>query len=294
MVLESTNGPYAIEGLSHLLALEMPKLCEYMTLEGKASSTASHVGSFPSLVLPSNHVTEHATPTMVVTQSIAKMLSRHKMGALADTVSLANNDYCCPSSMLRALIEVWSPSTNTFLTSVGEVGISLLKMRDIFGLSIRGAYYEEVIPSYKELTEDLPPYCLLLFKAFTTIVQRENSERVTYADWLDFWSNRNPPYVDPLTSKRYLDMSELKYDGNRNVISVPKLDRPLKWTFGYERKLRGVPKQWDHLGMLDVALEIGKNLLESELSKLQPKWQSVLPTAWFFLSWHASIVDLDN
>ncbi|GKV47485.1 hypothetical protein SLEP1_g54387 [Rubroshorea leprosula] len=116
MVLESTSGPYAIEGLSHLLALEMPKLCEYVTLEGKASSTASHAGSLPSLVLPSNHVTEHATPTVIVTQLIsrgaskwcqcidhlgkvpflsgfwdwsnytAKMLSHHKMGALADAV----------------------------------------------------------------------------------------------------------------------------------------------------------------------------------------------------------------
>ncbi|GKU96287.1 hypothetical protein SLEP1_g9535 [Rubroshorea leprosula] len=256
MVLESTSGPYAIEGLSHLPALEMPKLCEYVTSEGKASSTASHAGSLPSLVLPSNHVTKHATPKAVVTQSIgrgaskwcqsidhlgkipflsgfwdwsnytAKMVSRYKMGALADAVSLANNDYCCLSSMLRALIEVWSPSTNTFLTSAGEVGISLLEMRDISGLSIRGAYYEE------------------------------NSERVTYADWLDFWYNRNPPYADPFKSKRYLDMSELKYDGNGNVILVPKLDRPLKWTFGHERKLRGVPEQWDRLGMLDVTLEV--------------------------------------
>ncbi|GKV41404.1 hypothetical protein SLEP1_g48946 [Rubroshorea leprosula] len=193
-------------------------------------------------LLPSNHVTEHATPKAVVTQSIgrgvskwcqsidhlgkipflsgfwdwsnytAKMLSRHKMGALADAVSLANNDYCYPTSMLRALIEVWSPSTNTFLTSAREVGISLLEMRDISGLSIRGAYYEEY--------------------------------------------NRNPPYADPFKSKRYLDMSELKYDGNGNVISVPKLDRPLKWTFGHERKLRGVPEQWDRLGMLDVTLEV--------------------------------------
>ncbi|GKV35503.1 hypothetical protein SLEP1_g43761 [Rubroshorea leprosula] len=51
-------------------------------------------------------------------------------------------------------------------------------------------------------------------------------------------------------------MSELKYDGNGNVISVPKLDRPLKWTFGHERKLRDVPEQWNQLGMLDVALEV--------------------------------------
>ncbi|GLT81861.1 hypothetical protein SLE2022_002910 [Rubroshorea leprosula] len=129
-------------------------------------------------------------------------------------------------------------------------------MRDISGLSIRGVYYKEVIPSYKELTKDLPPYCLLLFKAFATIVQRENAEHVTYADWLNFWYNRNPPYADPLKSRRYLDMSELKYDGNGNVISVPKLDRPLKWTFGHERKLRGVPEQWDRLGILDVSLEV--------------------------------------
>ncbi|GKU86002.1 hypothetical protein SLEP1_g591 [Rubroshorea leprosula] len=147
------------------------------------------------------------------------MLSRHKMGALANAMSLANNNYCCPSSMLRALIEIWSPN------------------------------YEEVVPSYKELTEDLLPCCLFLFKAFATIIQKENSNRVTYADWLDLWYNRNPPYANPLKSKRYIDMSELKYDGNGNVILVPKLDCPLKWTFRHERKLRGVPKQWDRLGI---------------------------------------------
>ncbi|GLT81860.1 hypothetical protein SLE2022_002900 [Rubroshorea leprosula] len=76
MMLESTSGPYAIEGLSHLPALEMSKLCEYVTSEGEASSTASHAGSFPSLVLPSNHVTEHATPTAVVTQSIGRGASK--------------------------------------------------------------------------------------------------------------------------------------------------------------------------------------------------------------------------
>ncbi|GLU21468.1 hypothetical protein SLE2022_376050 [Rubroshorea leprosula] len=158
MVLESASGPYAIEGLSHLPALEMPKLCEYVTPEREASSIASHTGSFPSLMLLSNHVAEHATSTTVIMQSIgrgaskwcqsidhlgkepflsgfwdwstyvAKMLSRHKMGALVDVVLLANNDYCCPLSMLRALIEVWSPSTNTFLTSTGEVRISFLEM----------------------------------------------------------------------------------------------------------------------------------------------------------------------
>ncbi|GKV04929.1 hypothetical protein SLEP1_g17014 [Rubroshorea leprosula] len=281
MVLESTSGPYAIEGLSHLPALEMPKLCEYVTSEGKAS-TASHAGSLPSLVLPSNHVTEHATPKAILTQSIsrgaskwcqsidhlgkipflsgfwdwsnytAKMLSRYKMGALVDAVRGWN----------------FSPGDARYLLLVNSRSI------------LRGAYYEEVIPSYKELIEDLPPYCLLLFKAFAMIVQRENSERVTYADWLDFWYNSNPPYADPFKSKRYLDMSELKYDGNGNMISVPKLDRPLKWTFGHERKLRGVPEQWDRLGMLDVTLEVNdreKPLIAAYLCVWLARYEASLP-----------------
>ncbi|GLU03575.1 hypothetical protein SLE2022_207650 [Rubroshorea leprosula] len=108
------------------------------------------------------------------------------MGAFVDVVSLANNDYCCPYNMFRALIEVWSLSTNTYLTFVGEIGISFLEMQDISNISIQGAYYEEVVPSYKELIEDLLPYCLLMFKVFATIVERENFDLVMYADWLDF------------------------------------------------------------------------------------------------------------
>ncbi|XP_059283187.1 uncharacterized protein LOC132036814 [Lycium ferocissimum] len=50
------------------------------------------------------------------------------------------------SDILQAFCEAWCPKTNTLLTSVGELSISLWDLHVFGGLPIWGSLYEEVVP----------------------------------------------------------------------------------------------------------------------------------------------------
>lgn len=70
------------------------------------------------------------------------ILLEQNLKSLANIVHPATMTYQCPISAYRALCEIWCPATNTFITSYGEVRISLWEICEISGLSIIGDYYE--------------------------------------------------------------------------------------------------------------------------------------------------------
>ncbi|KAF3624497.1 hypothetical protein FXO38_30232 [Capsicum annuum] len=55
------------------------------------------------------------------------------------------------TNILQAFCEAWCPTTNTLLTSVGEMSLSLCDLHTIGGLPITGSLYEEVVPDVTEL-----------------------------------------------------------------------------------------------------------------------------------------------
>ncbi|KAL0361647.1 UNVERIFIED_CONTAM: hypothetical protein Sradi_3849200 [Sesamum radiatum] len=55
------------------------------------------------------------------------------------------------SDIIKAFCEAWCPLTNTLLTSVGELSISLWDLHDLAGLPVTGCLYDEVVPSALEL-----------------------------------------------------------------------------------------------------------------------------------------------
>ncbi|KAH7845097.1 hypothetical protein Vadar_017759 [Vaccinium darrowii] len=55
------------------------------------------------------------------------------------------------TNLIRSFCELWCPSTNSLHVPAGEVSISLWDIRIIGGLSINGTFYDEVVPSAKEL-----------------------------------------------------------------------------------------------------------------------------------------------
>ncbi|KAH7845088.1 hypothetical protein Vadar_012579 [Vaccinium darrowii] len=57
------------------------------------------------------------------------------------------------TNLIRSFCELWCPSTNSLHVPAGEVSISLWDIRIIGGLSINGTFYDEVVPSAKELAE---------------------------------------------------------------------------------------------------------------------------------------------
>ncbi|KAL2503501.1 PMD domain-containing protein [Abeliophyllum distichum] len=124
-----------------------------------------------------------------------------------------------PNSVYRALCEVWCPDTNTFITTNGEIGISLWDIREITGLSIRGDYYEEVVPSLSELSNLLPQSCLYLFKAYSLIVDKKKTDRIRHADWIEFWFQEDDCVPNPRKSKPFKKAMESKprKEGQRTV-----------------------------------------------------------------------------
>ncbi|KAL0294122.1 UNVERIFIED_CONTAM: hypothetical protein Sangu_3224300 [Sesamum angustifolium] len=54
--------------------------------------------------------------------------------------------------IVKAFCEAWCPLTNTLLTSVGEMSISLWDLHELVGLPMTGCLYDEVVPSALELT----------------------------------------------------------------------------------------------------------------------------------------------
>ncbi|KAA0057575.1 hypothetical protein E6C27_scaffold497G00470 [Cucumis melo var. makuwa] len=99
-----------------------------------------------------------------------------------------------------------------------ELSISLWDLWSFGGLPIKGDFYEERIPSFKELTSTsrdktkcLPTTCQYLFQAYYSIVctQRndrsassKNDSQVTIGSWISFWYLGSKSYDKPKTRKQ--------------------------------------------------------------------------------------------
>ncbi|KAL2531895.1 PMD domain-containing protein [Abeliophyllum distichum] len=138
---------------------------------------------------------------------IHKLLVKRNLPDLASAVYSATKDYSCPNSVYRALCEVWCPDTNTFITTNRE---SLWDIREITELSIRGDYYEEVVPSLSKLSNLLPQSCLYLFKAYSLIVDKKKTDRICHADWIEFWFQEDDCVPNPRKSKPFKKAMESK------------------------------------------------------------------------------------
>ena len=107
-------------------------------------------------------------------------------------------------SMIRAFCEHWCPTTNTLHTSIGKVSIFLLDLYHIAGLPIIGSFYDEMVQSVKELSNDatkssLPPSCRNLFLVYHQICSETKGRySVKLASWVSFWYKGSMKYAKPL------------------------------------------------------------------------------------------------
>ncbi|KAH0665733.1 hypothetical protein KY285_026939 [Solanum tuberosum] len=115
--------------------------------------------------------------------------------------SLFTYDY--DDNVLHAFCELWRPSTNTLSTFIGEMSISLWDLQSIGGLPVQGHFYDEVVPSAKELTQTdtkkellLPQSCRYLFSAFYRLA-KDDLQEVSVHDWVKFWFRGPNRYVEP-------------------------------------------------------------------------------------------------
>ena len=103
--------------------------------------------------------------------------------------------------LIKAFYERWCPTTNTLHTSIGEVSISLWDLYHIVGLPIIGSFYDEMVPSMEELSNDvtkpsLPPSCQNLFLAYHQICSNtKGKSSVKLASWVSFWYKGSMKYA---------------------------------------------------------------------------------------------------
>ncbi|KAF7152593.1 hypothetical protein RHSIM_Rhsim01G0078000 [Rhododendron simsii] len=69
-----------------------------------------------------------------------------------DVVFASLFTYVRNTNLIRSFCELWCPSTNSLHIPIGKVSISLWDLRQTGGLSIDGIFYDEVVPSARELT----------------------------------------------------------------------------------------------------------------------------------------------
>ena len=107
-------------------------------------------------------------------------------------------------TVFKAFCELWCHTTNTFCTESGDMSISLWDLRTIGGLPADGAYYEEVIPSARELLSagrgdnDIPATCTFLFSAFHRLCQDVHGiVQLPATDWIRFWFRGRQIYTPP-------------------------------------------------------------------------------------------------
>ena len=88
---------------------------------------------------------------------------------------------------MQAFFEYWCPATNTLHTFVGEISITLWDLCRIGGLPLYGSFYDEVVPSAKEMSS-LPSSCEYLFAAFHHLsLELGGPHSVTATEWVGFW-----------------------------------------------------------------------------------------------------------
>ncbi|KAL7123680.1 hypothetical protein ACP275_01G122300 [Erythranthe tilingii] len=86
---------------------------------------------------------------------IEDVLSRcqHKLKSakIFDPVYASLFTYDYNSEVMQAFFEAWCPTTNTLLTSPGEMSISLWDLHTLSGLALTGSFYDEVVPASQVL-----------------------------------------------------------------------------------------------------------------------------------------------
>ncbi|KAH6786184.1 hypothetical protein C2S52_000088 [Perilla frutescens var. hirtella] len=125
-----------------------------------------------------------------------------RKAGIYDAVYASLFTYDRNTEIIKAFCEAWCPKTNTLLTSLGEMSISLWDIHVLSGLPMNGELYDEVIPCAKELTgadQDnklyVPASCKHLFHAYHLL--RGQSSSVSIGKWITFWSKNTKRYSKP-------------------------------------------------------------------------------------------------
>ena len=122
---------------------------------------------------------------------------------------------------MQAFFEYWCPAINTLHTSVGEISITLWDLCRIGGLPLFGFFYDEVVPSAKEMSS-LPSSCEYLFAAFHHLsLELGGPDSVTSTEWVGFWFRGSVRYPKPPNRRSLRRLVRGKFSHNpRGIITT--------------------------------------------------------------------------
>ncbi|KAK4395674.1 hypothetical protein Sango_1721700 [Sesamum angolense] len=131
--------------------------------------------------------------------------------------------YIYNKHVLQAFLELWCHSVNTLHAAIGEISISLWDIRGLCGLPVCGEFYDEVVPSSKDLLGNetykpfVPRSCKYLLLAYHHFPK--DSDGVLISDWVGFWFKGSLRYVAPplRSSRKRVHEPKLSRSPNGNV-----------------------------------------------------------------------------
>ncbi|KAF3661326.1 hypothetical protein FXO37_12975 [Capsicum annuum] len=184
-------------------------------------------------------------------------------------------------NVLQTFCENWCLSTNTVSTFIGELSISLWDLRNIEGLHVHGSFYDEVIPSAKELTyvdvKGKPflrrrwPHLFLAFYRLTKGV----IDDVSFLDWVNFWEKRYKLMIEKNCPNSWSDcfiglhssFVILRHDDN--LIVEPYSPNQFSRQFGFCQDVPGILTKHHFDGSLLALVQLWDSCVRlGSLSKL--------------------------
>ncbi|XP_012828660.1 PREDICTED: uncharacterized protein LOC105949899 [Erythranthe guttata] len=122
-----------------------------------------------------------------------------------DSVYASLFTYDRNSEIIKVFCEAWCPITNTLLTSLGELSLSLWDLNTLAGLPLTGLLYDEVIPCAEELcgidatgSRYMPRTCKHLLHVYHLLRKKaDDNSQVSIEKWIKFWSKKQLKYHQP-------------------------------------------------------------------------------------------------
>uniref|UniRef100_A0A2N9I9P1 Aminotransferase-like plant mobile domain-containing protein n=1 Tax=Fagus sylvatica TaxID=28930 RepID=A0A2N9I9P1_FAGSY len=176
-----------------------PVQSKIFTLRSSLHSGVNYTGLFPLLarrisVGEAHWATSSRAPPLQYTGEFSYI---PKYWEWLEDILSRNKKTLTDAKIYGAFFEYWCPATNTLHTSVGEISITLWDLCRIGGLPLFGSFYDEVVPSAKEMSS-LPSSCEYLFAAFHHLsLKLGGPDSVTSTEWVGFWFRGSVRYPKP-------------------------------------------------------------------------------------------------
>ncbi|GAA0166034.1 hypothetical protein LIER_21284 [Lithospermum erythrorhizon] len=151
-------------------------------------------------------LTSHGSPNPKIPRSLCFLKDEVVVGRAS---SMAQSRFPGPLDILlaigsgRKMFLAGSPSTNTLLTDVGEISLSLWDLYKLASLPIKGQILHKVVPSAEYLSptlpdkERIPESYFFLLQAYHRLSLASAKDLVHITDWINFWSELLWVYVGP-------------------------------------------------------------------------------------------------